>query len=227
MIDDAYIKTLNERTKNNMNEFYFMNMLVRIHDPLPSHISLEDVMYEIETKVPKKYFKHIKSIDIGDFEFLNKREINAAYANDKIYISNKQEDEIDIADDVVHEVAHSVDEYNSELIYSDGLLRAEFLSKRKKLHALLMAYEFKVSEEEFMNPEYSQNFDAYLYHDIGYKLLTSIAGNLFYSPYAATSLKEYFANGFEAFYYHREFDKLALISPVLFDKLMKLNYNKE
>jgi len=90
-----------------------------------------------------------------------------------------------------------------------------------------MAYEFKVSEEEFMNPEYSQNFDAYLYHDIGYKLLTSIAGNLFYSPYAATSLKEYFANGFEAFYYHREFDKLALISPVLFDKLMKLNYNKE
>ena len=78
-----------------------------------------------------------------------------------------------------------------------------------------------------MQTEYSNNFDNLLYFEVGYQVLSSIASNLFYSPYGATSLREYFANGFEAFYHHREPDKIAAISPILFDKLEKIHYNKE
>ena len=71
--------------------------------------------------------------------------------------------------------------------------------------------------------EYTNNFDNVLYFDIGYAVLTPISMNLFYSPYAITSLREYFANGFEAFYFHKDHDKLLRISPVLYTKLEKLN----
>jgi len=227
MINENYIKESLKRVKKNISEFYFMNVLVRIHDPLPKHISLENVMYEIERRIPKKYFKNIESIKIGDFDFLNKKKVNASYHNKIIYLTNAQEDDMDMADDIAHELAHSVEEHESDKIYKDSLLKGEFLAKRKRLYALLLAYGFKPDKEEFSEIEYSKNFDAYLYHDVGYEALSSMAGNLFYSPYAATSLREYFANGFEAFYYHREFDKLTIISPILFDKLMKLNYNEE
>ena len=65
--------------------------------------------------------------------------------------------------------------------------------------------------------------DNVLYFAIGYAALTPISMNLFYSPYAITSLREYFANGFEAFYFHKDHDKLLRISPALYTKLEKLN----
>ena len=51
--------------------------------------------------------------------------------------------------------------------------------------------------------------------------------NLFYSPYAITSLREYFANGFEAYFNNKDRSRIHVLSPILFDKLEKLDYNKE
>ena len=41
----------------------------------------------------------------------------------------------------------------------------------------------------FMDEKYSLQFDKYLYQQIGYKILGTIGSSIFYSPYAATSLK--------------------------------------
>ena len=58
-------------------------------------------------------------------------------------------------------------------------------------------------------------------------MLSAITIHMFYSPYGATSLREYFANGFEAYYYHRDVNFLKKISPILFDKVKELGYNRE
>ena len=53
-------------------------------------------------------------------------------------------------------------------------------------------------------------------------MLNMISSNIFYSPYAATSLREYFANGFEALYYFGEYAFLKNSCPILFTKLGEL-----
>ena len=70
-----------------------------------------------------------------------------------------------------------------------------------------------------MNPKYDLEFDTILYKEIGYDLLSAVTSNIFYSPYAATSIGEYFANGFEAFFMNQEVARLKNISPQLFKKI--------
>jgi hypothetical protein len=47
--------------------------------------------------------------------------------------------------------------------------------------------------------------------------LTSLTNEIFYSPYAATSLREYYANGFEAYFHKRDLAFLKNISPALYN----------
>ena len=73
----------------------------------------------------------------------------------------------------------------------------------------------------YNNPEYNETFDKHMYSDIGYDKLRLITPELFYSPYAITSLREYWANGFENYLLG---DRAALkdISPVLYRKIYNL-----
>ena len=146
------------------------------------------------------------------------------YQNSTIYLTNIHKQEKDIADDIVHEIAHSVEETHYNDIYSDGLLEKEFLFKREKMWDILK-YKNLISDiglEPFLNINYDFKFDEFLYKSIGYGNLRTLTSNLFFSPYGSTSLREYFANGFEAFFYHKEINKIKSISPVLFGKLSGL-----
>ena len=78
--------------------------------------------------------------------------------------------------------------------------------------------------EKFLQSEYDEEFDMFLYKVVGYKLLSSISSKHFYSPYAATSLREYFANGFEMLYVTKEKDQIKKVSPKLYEKLEQLYY---
>ena len=73
----------------------------------------------------------------------------------------------------------------------------------------------------YNNPEYDARFDDYLYKDLGYDKLRLITPELFYSPYAITSLREYWANGFEN-YLLGDRNMLKDISPVLYNKIENL-----
>jgi len=61
-----------------------------------------------------------------------------------------------------------------------------------------------------------------LYKKIGYDALRMFSVNLFVDPYSPTSLKEYFASGFEEFYLG---DKLYIkeISSYIYKKLIFLH----
>jgi hypothetical protein len=56
--------------------------------------------------------------------------VNALYEDGAIYITNNQTDEMDMIDDIVHELAHSVENNFPDVIYGDGKLEAEFLRKK-------------------------------------------------------------------------------------------------
>ena len=147
--------------------------------------------------------------------------IRDRYKDGALYISNDQDDENDMVDDIVHEIAHACEEQYGEYIYGDNRLKDEFLGKRNRLYHTLDAEGFKPSEKKFSNTEYDNELDMFLYHGVGYPTLTSLTMGLFYTPYAATSLKEYFADGFEN-YFLRDRDYLKKISPLLCDKIEKL-----
>ena len=166
--------------------------------------------------------RDIESIYMGDFDFLNGRDIQATYENSSIFLTNNQSSVSDMADDIVHEIAHSVENMHQREIYEDGLLEKEFLNKRSQLYSVLKSEGYPVSLHFFMEPSYNKDFDDYLYKEIGYPVLNMISTSIFYSPYAATSLREYFANGFEAFFYYGDYDFIKKSCPHLFAKLTLL-----
>ena len=74
---------------------------------LPRGISFEYVFDEVTDKLPKRLFTDIKDIIIGDFDFLNKKNLNSLYHDNKLYISNKERSDESVLHDIVHEIAHS------------------------------------------------------------------------------------------------------------------------
>jgi hypothetical protein len=75
------------------------------------------------------------------------------------------------------------------------------LGKRRKLYHLLQGEgydEMPLVRYEMM--EYNKIFDSFLADVVGYPTLLTLTMGLFCSPYGATSIQEYFANGFEKFF---------------------------
>ena len=185
--------------------------------------NLKDVIQIVENSLPSFLVSNVDVIYVGDFSLFQERDTNAAYENGAIYIINVQDNAMDMADDIVHEIAHAVEERFYNEIYNDGRVENEFLGKREKLYQILKAYEEPMmSLAHFQNPDYNDDFDEYLYTQIGYPSLSAYGNGLFYSPYAATSVREYFARGFEAFFLHKDLKTLANISPILYNKLETL-----
>lgn len=223
-----YIKSSSKKSRKAIGEIKHGSIQIIIKDQLENNVDIDSVMDEVSEKIPNNFLKLIDYIIIGQFDELKKRSVNAAYLDGAIYVTNEQTDEDDMIDDLIHEIAHAVEEASFLHIYSDGNLESEFLSKRERLFHLLDGEEgLELNYQDFLEPEYSKDFDEILFYQIGYPLLSAISVNLFYSSYAVTSLREYFATGFEVYFNKRDFNRLASISPILFDKLEKLNYNKE
>ena len=196
----------------------FNDIQVSIKDSLPEDFDLSYVLQKVESLIPDYLMSGIDSIYIGQFSEFVEREINAAYRDGALYVTNEQDDENDMIDDLVHELSHSIEEFAGKDIYGDGKIENEFLGKRQKLFYLLKEEGYSVELEDFLNPEYSEKFDMFLYQGVGYELMTSLTMGLFLSPYSTTSLREYFAIGFEH-YYLKDRTYVKNISPMLFAKL--------
>ncbi len=229
MYNTDYLHMSNKRFQEQQREFLMKEGLqVFIKDKITNDISLKSVLDTISSYIPSHLFNEIDSIYVGLFDDFEKKETNAAYKDGAIYISNEQEDEQDLIDDVVHEVAHSLEAPYGYLIYGDGKLKEEFLSKRKKLYDVLEAEGLNPNIDLFMNTEYSLEMDNYLYKEVGYDRLNFIMNsyNIFTSAYPATSLREYFASGFE-YYFLEEPTYLNEICPELFEKIEELHHYDE
>ena len=105
-------------------------------------------------------------------------------------------------------------------------LHSEFLGKRKRLKSILTANNWPVSEQDFSNVEYDEEFDLFLYEDIGYIELNAYITGLFVSPYAVTSLQEYWAVGFEDYFIGNR-EMVQKISPRLFSKIEGVLFHED
>ena len=118
---------------------YYLNNDIPVwsEDPLPEYIDLRAVLNKIEKMLPSAYFRYVDAVKIGTFPEMIDRELNAMYKDGVLYISNFQASEEDMYDDVIHEIAHAVEDNNRDLIYGDERLMVEFLGKRKRLYSVL------------------------------------------------------------------------------------------
>jgi len=196
-------------------------VVIYIKDPLPDNVDVDYVISFLEKNVPSQMFYFIDSIFIGQFKQLKKNDINASYEDGAIYATNEQSDADDMIDDIVHELAHSLEKSLGDVIYADNLIENELLGKRKRLYQILNAEGYEASLKSFLNIEYDKNFDKYLYKVVGYDKLTMLTMGLFISPYGATSIREYFANGFEHYFLESK-EYVQKISPSLFSKIEEI-----
>ena len=204
------------------NNFYSFNGTdVYIMHQLPEHVSVEEVLKRVSKRIPIHFNSGVDVIYIGQFQNMIDREINAMYEDGAIYITNEQDDIDDMIDDLVHEIAHSVETEYPEVIYEDGNLFKEFIGKRRRLTSMLNAHGFDVDPIFRSRPEFNQKIDDFLYKEVGYDLLADLVIGLFPGPYSTTSLREYFAVGFEEFFIGDR-RHLKQICPVLYSKLEQL-----
>ena len=219
---EGLIKESHDNFMKKRDYFHLFNGMLPVYvkDPLPEGFDIHGTLSNLEKIVPKQLFYNIDVIMVGDFEEFHRRQVNAMYQNGAIYVANDQDNPVDMIDDIIHELAHSIEEASVELIYGDNVLQQEFLGKRKRLLDILKQEGYNVRESEFLDTSFSLEFDHFLFSEIGYPTLASLTMNLFISPYGITSLSEYFANGFEKYLLNFENRKyLKNISPYLFNKI--------
>ena len=226
------IKHLQERQKKiqqNNTDFYTPTGLhVYFKEPIFNNdVDVERVVHKVENSLPEHLLSEVEMIVFGQFDEFEERSLNAFYDSGALYISNIQDDEADLYDDIIHEISHSLEgPYGFEL-YADEKIKNEFLRKRKYMHDILWTNGFRAPLSFFMNPEYDEEFDMFLYEKIGYKKLSNLLMGVFISSYAATSLREYFATGFTDFYTHPDHELLKKISPELYKKLILIQDPKK
>jgi len=222
----TYITNRYQQLVENQSNFYTSTGIhVFFQEPLENQdIDVEKVVDKLESSLPSHLLTELEMIIVGWFDEFEERNINAYYEGGTLYISNIQNTAADMYDDLIHEVAHSIEEPHGYFLYGDKKIEQEFLRKRKYLHDILWKMGFKVPQSVFMDPEYNEEFDMFLYEKVGYQKLSRILTGVFISPYAATSLREYFATAFTDFYMHPdEHSFLQKISPALYDKLISLH----
>ena len=187
-----------------------------------TYTNINDLISAIEKLIPRPPDGLIKSIIVSDDPVFDIRKINAVYHDGEIHLSNKQDDLNDMLDDIVHEYSHALEEVYAEDIYSDNLIESEFLSKRKQLKRILKYQDFDLNNLKFSDINFQQTFDNFLLNVVGYERFEKLTNyGLFINPYAATSLREYFATGFEE-YILGDHQELKTISPNLYSKLQEL-----
>tara|TARA_R110002020_G_scaffold37239_1_gene112449 strand:+ start:38148 stop:38846 length:699 start_codon:yes stop_codon:yes gene_type:complete len=223
-----YIAESQKRLEENQNQFYTVsNTHVYLKDNFVSpenvKIDIRSVLAKVEKKIPAHLLSYIEYIFVGWFDEFDERKINSFYKDGTIYISNFQDNEIDMIDDIIHEIAHSLEIPHGQEIYGDGKIEQEFIAKRKRLFYLLQADGYDIRLNDFLNTEYDENFDQFLLQTVGYDKLSNYLAGLMINPYAATSIREYFASAFEEFYMEDQPAHLQKISPSLFKKINNLH----
>ena len=221
-IKESHNRSLDQRVEYDMGEY----IQVFIKDKIESDFDIQSAIHKIYTYIPAHLFSEIDTIYIGMFDQFKEMETNAMYKNGAIYVSNIQDDAQDFIDDIIHEIAHSLEEPYGYELYGDKELEREFMQKREKLYNILKAEDLSPDKELFMNPTYTIRLDSYLYETVGYDRLNFIAASygLFSSAYSATSLREYFANGFE-YYFLDDRTYLREICPILYEKIEEIEKN--
>ena len=219
-----YIKKSATKAKKNHLKVHDCPVFLNNEEKLPDHVDLQGIIDKVNLLIPSHLCKDLDVIYVGHFSFFDETETNAAYQSGAIYVSNKQDNDEDMLDDIIHEIAHCAEAGYPTQIYADGSLEEDFLMRRNRLRSILKSHDYDVDRYDFLNSEYDHDFDIFLYEVVGYERLTTLSKGMFCSVYGATSLKEYWATGFEEYFLGDKKD-LFLTSKILYNKVNELaNY---
>ena len=204
-----------------MNDQYKVNGIdVFIKDRVSPEVDPEFVFSYISARVPFYLTRDVEIVYIGDFPEMREREINAFYEDGAIYVTNEQDDEMDMIEDIIHELSHAIEQKNGETIYGDSNLEREFRAKRQRLEGLLKQ-NYEVPADFSITLDYDKSIDMFLYKTVGYDALNQICVNIFPSAYACTSISEYWAKGFEEIFIGDK-GTIKQMCPILYNKLINV-----
>tara|TARA_R110000824_G_scaffold4217_4_gene20084 strand:- start:2690 stop:3358 length:669 start_codon:yes stop_codon:yes gene_type:complete len=209
-----WLKESFEKSKKLKDSYSLNGIQIYIKDKLPSNIDMKFVVNYISSRVPMRLMKGVDVIYVGQFENLVKKDVNAMYEDGAIYLTNAQDNDMDIIDDLIHEIAHAAEREYTSYIYN-GAIEKEFVGKRKRLYSVLKAEGYEISPTFRIKLEYDKDIDQFLYKEVGYNKLNNLVIGLLPSAYAATSLREYFAICFEE-YFMGDIQYLKKISPAVY-----------
>lgn len=222
------MKNLVEYLKNKRLYNYTVRGILVSQPNLESETDYKSTIVDVFNLLPNHFLDGIKEIRIALTKEMEERDIQAYYKNNIIYITHELRNKKDLMDDLVHEIAHAVEDKYKNLLYQDGTIEKEFLIKRKQLFDKLNNEGLNPKYSEFINPKYQRSLDDYFYKKVGYRKMWTLIGSIFYSPYAATSLREYFAMSFEAIFYRNKILEIKKISPSVFKKIEEVtNENRK
>jgi hypothetical protein len=216
-IEKIISESLNKQASQ-QKEFYLFGKLMYLQEPFLGDVNVQSVIDSLEAKIPAHLFGEIDTIMIGTFDFLEERELEAVYQDGAIYVSSRISTDRDLLENLIHETSHSLEVPLGRFIYGDFKIVREFVAKRATLERILIANGHNTAGLNFEECEYDEEFDAYLYKELGYSLLQELTTGLFHTPYAVTSLREYWASGFEDYFLNSRED-LKDVSPQLFNKI--------
>ena len=220
-----WLKESIKKSKNLRDSWSLNGIQIFIKDKLPEQLDMKFVVNYINSRIPQHLMNGVDIIYVGEFEEMERRDINAFFEDGAIYVTNNQDNEMDMIDDIIHEMAHATERQYMDQIYS-GAIEKEFLGKRERLYFILKGEGYNISPVFRVKSEYDHDIDNFLYQEVGYDHLNMLVNGLFVSAYASTSLSEYFARGFEE-YFMGDVNYLRKISPVLFNILESLKDMEE
>ena len=116
-IEDYLLESYNKNLKDRKEETIFGNIPVYIIKDLPDHINLQAVLKKIEDLIPEHLTYGVDSIYIEHLKEFTNRSVNAVFKGGSIYVTNFQDNDADMFDDIVHEIAHSVEQLFKKQIY--------------------------------------------------------------------------------------------------------------
>lgn len=219
-----YLKKSYEKNRQNpIDSLSIAGLRVYIKEPIIGDVDIQSCLQYIAERIPNKMISNVDSVVIGEFSFLKKRNAEGVFKSNTIYITNNQQSNESFIADIIHEIAHSLEERDQKELYDDKTIENEFLSKREMMYNILDAQgliSIPVKKEDFYNLNYSMQFDNYLYQIIGYEKLNNLVSGIFISPYASTCLREYFANAFENFFVN-DIYVVKKYCPNVYKKLVK------
>jgi len=219
-----YITHSVNNSLNERKEYYLYDIPVYILNPFPEHININNILEKIKEIIPYELLVGLEGIYVGEFNELKDRKIQAMFKEGAIWLSSYEDfpdiTEDSIVKDITHELAHMLEDNAYFDIYHDGDIEKEYVGKKKRLVDLLRSNNISFSGmgRLFFSDDYVDELDDFLFNNLGYDNLSSVTAGLFVSPYAVTSIREYFATGFEE-YISGDRTYLKEISPALYNKI--------
>ena len=224
------LEVFKQKQKNSTPKDFYTSSGLHIYfkdELLNDDVDVEKVISKVESIIPQYLRSEVEMIIIGHFKEFEKNHFNAFYKDGMVHVTNDQQDNYDMIEDIVHEMAHSTEAPYGYHIYADGKVKEEFLRKRFVLHDILWQHGHKAPRAFFSNTEYDEEFDEYLLKQIGYDKLQGYAAGVFLTTYAPTSLREYYATGFVEFFLNPDgHNYMKKVTPQLYKKIFEL-YSEE